>query len=465
MFRLAHCIESAVIQTNSTRNFLLRDFIGAALALMLVVAAFVVPHLGLGSVTPILDNTTESYKDFSDANPLFGFVDAHFGWGTPIALVVAVAVVMWGPRVAAALSWRRLVLGTWATSAIWAMSLAMIDGWQRGFAGRLTSRDEYLHEVPGITDIPSTLAGFSDRILDFQPDSWTTHVSGHPPAAVLTFVWLDRIGLGGGAWASALCMAVGSSAAAAVILTLRALGDETMARRAAPFLALAPAAIWLAVSADALFAGVAAWGIALLAIAARGSGRRQFLSSVAAGVLLGWGVYLNYGLALMAVPAVAVLVVARTARPLIGALLGALAVASMFTAYGFWWFDGYFLVQERYYQGIASSRPFAYWGWANFASLICAVGLASAAALPRVLTWSKLRALSPVNVMVLAGLLAVIVADLSALSKAETERIWLPFQMWILAAPALLPRQTHRFWLAVQASTALAINHLVLTNW
>lgn len=465
MFRLAHSIESAVIQTDGTRNFLLRDFIGAALALMLVVAAFVVPHLGLGAVTPILDNTTESYKDFSDANPLFGFVDAHLGWGTPIALVVAVAVVMWGPRVAAALPWRRLVLGTWATSVIWAMSLAMIDGWQRGFAGRLTSRDEYLHEVPGITDIPSALAGFSDRILDFQPDSWTTHVSGHPPAAVLTFVWLDRIGLGGGAWASALCVTVGSSAAAAVILTLRALGDETMARRAAPFLALAPAAIWLAVSADALFAGVAAWGIALLAIAARGSGRRQFLSSVAAGVLLGWGVYLNYGLTLMAVPAVAVLVVARTARPLIGALLGALAVAAVFTAYGFWWFDGYFLVQERYYQGIASSRPFAYWGWANFASLICAVGLASAAALPRVLTWSKLRALSPVNVMVLAGLLAVIVADLSALSKAETERIWLPFQMWILAAPAVLPRRTHRFWLALQAGAALAINHLVLTNW
>ena len=189
MFCLAHSIESAVIQTDGTRNFLLRDFIAAALALMLVVAAFVVPHLGLGSVTPILDNTTESYKDFSDANPLFGFVDAHLGWGTPIALVVAVAVVMWGPRVAAALPWRRLVLSTWATSAIWAMSLAMIDGWQRGFAGRLTSRDEYLHEVPGITDIPSTLAGFSDRILDFQPDSWTTHVSGHPPAAVLTFVW------------------------------------------------------------------------------------------------------------------------------------------------------------------------------------------------------------------------------------------------------------------------------------
>lgn len=99
-------------------------------------------------------------------------------------------------------------------------------------------------------------------------------------------------------------------------------------------------------------------------------------------MLLGFGVYLSYGLTLMAIPAVAVLVIARTARPLVGALVGALAVAAVFTLCGFWWFDGYQLVQERYYQGIASDRPFAYWGWANFASLVCAVGLAVPAALP-----------------------------------------------------------------------------------
>ena len=40
-----------------------------------------------------------------------------------------------------------------------------------------------------------------------------------------------------------------------------------MARRAAPFVAVAPTAIWIAVSADGYFAGVAAWGIALLALA------------------------------------------------------------------------------------------------------------------------------------------------------------------------------------------------------
>ena len=135
--------------------------------------------------------------------------------------------------------------------------------------------------MPGITDIPATLRTFSSRILDFQPNSWITHVSGHPPGALLTFVWLDRIGLGGGAWAGLLCLLVGSSAAAAIVITLRALSDERAARRAAPFVAVAPTAIWIAVSADGYFAGVASWGIALLALAGRGTVR--FPALVAAG--------------------------------------------------------------------------------------------------------------------------------------------------------------------------------------
>jgi len=122
-------------------------------------------------------------------------------------------------------------------------SVAMIDGWQRGFAGRLTTRDEYLSQVGSITDIPTTVRTFSSRILDFQPNSWVTHVSGHPPGALLTFVWLDRIGLHGGAWAGLLCLLAGSSATAAVLVAVRALADEQTARRAAPFVVVAPTAI------------------------------------------------------------------------------------------------------------------------------------------------------------------------------------------------------------------------------
>src|SRR4029079_5441474 len=135
---------------------------------------------------------------------------------------------------------------------------------------------------------------------------------------------------------------------------------------------------------------------------------------------LGFGIYLNYGLVLMGLPAIAVLIAARTAWPLIGAVAGARGVTAILTAYGCWLFDGYELVQERYYQGIATDRPFAYWGWANFAALFCALGVAVPAALPRIFT-----RLQPTNLLVLAGLVAVVMADLSQLSKAETERIWL----------------------------------------
>lgn len=189
------------------------------------------------------------------------------------------------------------------------------------------------------------------------------------------------------------------------------------------------------------------------------------VAAIGAGVLLGFGIYLSYGLTLMLLPAAAILLVARTARPLCGAALGALAVAAIFTASGFWWFEGYAAVKVRYYQGVAADRPFVYLGWANYAALVCVVGLASCAAMPRVLWWQKLRILSPLHVLVVAALLAVTIADLSGLSKAETERIWLPFAIWILAAPALLPRASHRFWLVLQAVAALAINHLILTNW
>ncbi|SNT02268.1 hypothetical protein [Rhodococcoides kyotonense] len=434
-----------------------RESVAAVLAALLVAVAFVVPYLGNELITPIINRTPQQVRDFADAAPLFGFREIHFGWGTPFAILIGLASVLWGPDIARRLPWRKLLLTTWAASGAWTFSLAMIDGWRRGFVDRLASTDEYLHEVPGITDIPETLRGFSDRILDYQADSWTTHVSGHPPGALLSFVWLDRLGLSGGAWAAALCVLVGTSAAVAVMVTLKALGDETMARRAAPFVAIAPAAIWLAVSADAFYAGVVAWGIALLAISTR---QYRWPASVAAGLLLGFGIYLNYGLVLMGLPAIAVLIAARTAWPLIGAVAGALVVVAIFTAYGFWWFDGYELVQERYYQGIATDRPFAYWGWANFAALFCALGLAVPAAFPRIFT-----RLQPVNLLVLAGLAAVVMADLSQLSKAETERIWLPFAMWMLIAPAVLPARTHKFWLALQVVAALLINHLLFTNW
>ncbi|TCJ97532.1 hypothetical protein DFR71_3575 [Nocardia alba] len=444
-------------------------------------AAAAAALLGLAVAVPPLVGGQWRQNVFAGAAPLFGSWLPHVGWGSGPSVVIAVAVVVYGPPLAARLPWRRLLLVTWLTALAWAFALAMVDGWQRGFAGRLTTYHEYLYEVGGVDDIAAMVRGFAGRILDFQPDSWTTHVSGHPPGALLVFVLADRVGLGGGVWASVLCTTVGCSAAVAVVVTLRALGSEQRARAAAPFLALAPAAIWLAVSADALFAGVTAWAVALLALALAPDGRNPLLA-FGSGVLFGFGLFLNYGLVLMAVVAGAVVAV-RGVRGVWPAVVGVVLVVVAFAAAGFWWWDGYQLVVQRYYQGIATDRPVSYWVWANLAATVCAVGLASAAASSRIPAGlalpspTEVRAnlsgalknwrtdVDPAALLAVAGLAAILLADASLLSKAETERIWLPFEIWILAATALLPRSTARVWLAVQALGTLLVAHLILTSW
>ena len=71
----------------------------------------------------------------------------------------------------------------------------------------------------------------------------------------------------------------------------------------------------------------------------------------------------------------------------------------------------------------------------------------------------------PVVVLACGAIVAVLAATVSGLSKSEVERIWLPFAVWLVVAAAMLPARSHRWWLAAQAVTALAVNHVLLTNW
>ena len=202
------------------------------------------------------------------------------------------------------------------------------------------------------------------------------------------------------------------------MVAVRALADEDTARLAAPFVAVAPTAIWVAVSADGYFAGVAAWGIALLALAARRTVRWPVVAGAGAGLLLGWGIFLNYGLALMALPAVAVLLTAVDLRAAVGALvpavIAALAVVGAFAIAGFWWFDGYTLVQQRYWQGIANDRPFQYWSWGELGvgGVRDRVGQRRRYR-PRIRRRGDQAALRACTCVVLGALLAILCADLS----------------------------------------------------
>ncbi|OIK28470.1 hypothetical protein [Streptomyces malaysiense] len=400
--------------------------------------------------------------------PLFADWDPHLGPGTPAALAVAAATVSLGPALAARLPWRGLLAAAWGTALAWIVSLALVDGWQRGVAGRLTSREEYLRVIGRFHDIPATLHDFTRHIVSGTPHPWPAHVAGHPPAATLTFVLLDRIGLRGGGWAGMFCVVVGASGCVAVLIAVRALAGEALARRAAPFTVLAPAAVWQGVSADGYFAAVAAWSVALLALALT---RPSPWAAACSGLLFGLTCYLSYGLTLFALAGVAVLLLARRelrARPvLLLPLLAGLAVfPAVFTLAGFDWWHGYRLLTIRYYQGVGGIRPYGYWVWADLACAAVIAGPATAAGLRRtgaVLLHRRTGSRARLALLVWAVLLAVLVADLSGMSKAETERIWLPFALWLLPACALLPRP--RPWLAAQAVLALLVNHLLLTGW
>ncbi|WP_165949611.1 hypothetical protein [Micromonospora sp. KC207] len=436
------------------------DLIAAAGALGLVATAAVT-----GGVLYLLGHPVHA-----STAPLSAHWLPHVGPGTPPALLLAVLVWWRGPALAARLPWRPLLALSYATAAAWTLSLALVDGWQRGVAGRLTTEHEYLHEVPGVTDIPAMLGEFTTRILDFQPDSWTTHVSGHPPGALVVFVWLDRAGLSGGGWAGVLCILAASLVAVAVPHTVRLLGTGEAARAVLPFTVLFPGAIWSGVSADGLFAGVTATGIALLAL---GITRGRAAASAAGGALLAFGCYLSYGLVLMAPIALVAVVLADRRRRTVGwAFAGAAAVVGAFTAAGFSWPIGYRLVIERYYQGIAADRAYGYWVWANLALVVVAAGPAAAVILRRAVVagWRAVsappaRADYATWLPTLAATAAIVAADLSGYSKAEVERIWLPFTAWLMAGAALIPPADRRRWLAVQAGVALTINHLLLTTW
>ncbi|MEV0490911.1 hypothetical protein [Streptomyces atratus] len=443
------------------------DLIAAAAGVLLVTAAVLI-----GRAIQDADGSL-----FVHWPPLLASWYPHTGPGTPAAVVVAAAVVAYGPVLADRLPWRGLLATAWAASLGWIFSLAMIDGWGRGIAERLTTKHEYLQVISRFGDIGAALRGFDTHILIGPPGNWPAHVAGHPPGATLTFVLLDRIGLGGGGWAGVWCIVLGGSAVVAALITVRALADERLARRAAPFLVLAPMAVWTGASADAWFAAVAAWSVALLALASTRRTRpgRATAAALASGLLYGLTCYLSYGLTLIALLLLAVLLLARTARPLPLLLLGALVVPVAFTLAGFNWWEGYRLLVERYYQGAGGIRPYAYWVWGNLAATTIAAGLATVAGLRRAAAGapSAVRTVRTgatsapqrLSLLALAALLALLVADLSGMSKAETERIWQPFVLWLLPAAALLPPSTRRGWLTAQAVVALLVNHLLWTGW
>ncbi|MFG1755280.1 hypothetical protein [Streptosporangium sandarakinum] len=426
----------------------------------------------------------------------------------PAFAALAVAAL---PALVTRLRFGAALLVAYGAALAWAVLLASSG---EGLAWPFTHRQEYLAVLPAVGGDPlGWLASFTERL-----PAYPTHVRGHPPLPVLVLWVLARVGLPGPLPAALLAVTTGCSATVAVALTVRRVAGEEAARRALPYLALTPAAVWIATTMDAFFAGVGAWGVALLVRGGTGGGPPGVLYGAAAGVLLGALPYLSYGLVpYLLVPVVAAVAVRITRAAVVGCLVGAAAVTAAFAAGGFRWPAGVAATHVEWAADPGAARPYLYFLVANLAVLALLTGPATAAGLAVLMDRATVAGLAVltgraaadpavpvgrtvarrviavgrtvagpvipvgrvpnrpgaaagpvrwprggVGALVAAAAVAVLALDVSGVTRGEVERIWVPYAVWISLAATAVPG---RRWLAAQAAIGLLLQGLVLSPW
>lgn len=376
-----------------------------------------------------------------------------------LAVVIGVVAVGVAPLLARRLPWRSVVAVFGLLAVVWLLALNAVDG-PDALREPLTTKYEYL---AGIGDVdaaggaPSYLRSFTDDISDYP-----THVRGHPPGLVVGLWVAGELGLDTLALSLALVLAGWGGAVGAALVACRDVAGEDAARRVAPVVALAPAAVWAGTSADAFFAGVTGVAVAGLVLATGRSGRRADALAAVGGLLVGVSLLLSYGtVPVLAVP-VAAAALRRRVRPLL--LGGAAATAVLVSAgvAGFWWPAGIAATREEYRAGLSAVRPFRYFVIGNLAAVAVAVGPALGGGIAHLA-----RRIGP-GVLAVGALVGLIGADLSGFAKGETERIWLVFVPWLALTAAFLPGrrdQVGRVWVGAQVALGLGLQVALRTPW
>ncbi len=390
-----------------------------------------------------------------NAPPLTGNLAPRVSWWCLPALTVAACAVGGADRLARTLPWRRLMWTCFAGAVVWSAALAAWDG-TAGFTRSPGSAVDYLAALPAIDG----LGPFLDSLVT-ETRSWPTHVQAHPPGMVLLLLGLRPLGLATPAWVAALQHLAGAASVPALLLAAREVVGERAARASAPFLVFSSIAIWWS-SGDAVFLGVGAWAAALCVLATGRGGRRGVMLALSGGALWAVSVFLSYGIVLLAIVPTVVAWRRGRVRVLALACVPVVAAVGLAALGGFWWFDGLAATREAYAASLARVRPYRFFVVANLVAAAVAVGPA---------VWVGLTRLRRSRAWMFAGgtLVAIVLADLSGLSKAEVERIWLPFMPWLVvaagAAYAGASLSARRGWLAVQVAWALLVQALVMSPW
>jgi hypothetical protein len=391
------------------------------------------------------------------AVPLFGEWNLLLTWRLLVPLVLGAVLVIVLPRLSQQITWRPLVALVAVAAAVWSLTLQFVDVSWRG----LQAYGAHINVV----DERGGPAAFVRTYVEFQAAADVpVHLRSHPPGLVLWLWASDQIGLSGKGYESMLALAGVAVSVVAVLVITRSVAGERFARHAAPFVVLAPAALWHS-NADVVFGGVALTGVAMIAVAAgkpaaitwRNTGS---LLAVAGGAVFGLALLLSYSAALLAIPIAVITLWRRAWTTLATSTVSGLVVVLLPLLAGFWWLDGLIAISDQYEAGVASVRPYTYFVIANVAVLVLALGPATIAGLVQLRDW---RAWLVVG----SGIAAVVAADISGMTKAEVERIWQPLIPLILVAGAAVGYRLGlaRWWLGAQLTVTMAIQAVLRTPW
>jgi hypothetical protein len=392
------------------------------------------------------------------AQPLVVFLrPALSTWALPAALVLAAS--LYGAvrlhRAEAAVG----PLGFAAATFVLALATRVALNVFRGGPGALDQpfvvgragegRTEFL---PGLSFLEGGVGHFLSHFTAISP-RLPIQAQGHPPGLLLAMHYL---GIDTAAGLATLTIVVGALAIPLLYLLARELAPEAEARAAALLFVFVPTSLlYGATSADALFAtlGVLA-AVGLLA-------RRPANQALGAGALA-LATFFSY--ALLAVGAWAALV--RWRREGLGAALRLAALSAFVLVAAFLVLDlvaGFDLIaairttDDRYREGIARLRPYAFWFFGSPAAFILMLGP---------IAWFWGRSLAAKEATAVALGLVIAISVVAGYTKAETERIWIflvPFAC--LAAARSLPRRWLTPVLLGATAQAVLIEIFLATKW
>jgi hypothetical protein len=390
------------------------------------------------------------------AQPLVVFLrPALSTWALPAALVLAAALygavrlarARVGPFGFAAATFGLALATRLALNVFRGGPGALEQPFVVGRAGE--GRTEFL---PALPFLEGGVGHFLSHFTEISP-RLPIQAQGHPPGLLLTMHYL---GIDTAAGLAALTIAVGALAIPLLYLLARELAGEAEARAAALLFVFVPTSLlYGATSADALFAtlGVLA-AVGLLA-------RRPANQALGAGALA-LATFFSY--ALLAVGAWSALV--RWRHDGIGAALRLAALCAVVLLATFVLLDlvtGFDLIaairttDDRYREGIARLRPYAFWFFGSPAAFILMLGP---------IAWFAARSLAAKEATAVALAIVIAISVVAGYTKAETERIWIflvPFAC--LAAVRSLPRRWLTPVLLGATAQAVLIEIFLATKW